>query len=124
LTAPGAWKVPALLILDGFINFIQNLVAFAVLFLVTPTSYAVGNIAKRPLIVAVSIYVFKNTVTAMNILGIIITVIGHITLYTYFALIDSKPLIAKEDLSSSTKSILGPEEPINSSVPNENAKTV
>lgn len=75
----------ALLVLDGFTNFIQNVVAFAVLYLVLPTSYAVGNIAKRPLIIAVSIWVFKNTVSLLNLIGIAITLLGA-SLYTYFEL--------------------------------------
>jgi len=60
-------------------------VAFAVLYLVLPTSYAVGNIAKRPVIIAVSIGVFKNTVSTLNIIGILVTVIGA-SLFTYFEL--------------------------------------
>jgi len=121
-TVDGAWKVPALLVLDGFTNFIQNVVAFAVLFLVTPTSYAVGNITKRPIIIAVSIYVFKNAVTAMNILGLVITVIGA-SLYTYFELDEdsSKGPIPK-DVGSSKESGTG--QPMTSVVPAENPKTV
>ena len=70
-------EVLGLLVVDGALHWLQNILAFTLLKLVTPLTYAVANVTKRIAVISVSLLLLKNPVTATNVGGMLMAVIGE-----------------------------------------------
>ena len=65
-----------LLVIDGILHWLQNIVAFTILKMVAPLTYAVANVTKRISIISVSLILLKNHVTSSNVCGMLMAISG------------------------------------------------
>lgn len=72
----GSYRTPLLLLADGILNWLQNIIAFSVISMVTPLTYSVASAIKRIFVIGVSLFILGNPVTGLNILGMMLTIIG------------------------------------------------
>uniref|UniRef100_A0A1A9Z2E3 Sugar phosphate transporter domain-containing protein n=1 Tax=Glossina pallidipes TaxID=7398 RepID=A0A1A9Z2E3_GLOPL len=70
------YRVIALLFVDGVLNWLQNIIAFSVLSLVTPLTYAVASASKRIFVIGVSLIILGNPVTWINCFGMTLAILG------------------------------------------------
>lgn len=71
-----SYYVLGLLVLDGILNWFQNIIAFSVLSIVTPLTYAVASASKRIFVIAVTLLILGNPVTWVNIFGMTMAILG------------------------------------------------
>ncbi|XP_029666085.1 solute carrier family 35 member E1 homolog isoform X2 [Formica exsecta] len=71
-----SYYILGLLFLDGILNWFQNIIAFSVLSIVTPLTYAVASASKRIFVIAVTLLILGNPVTWLNIFGMTMAIIG------------------------------------------------
>ena len=57
-------------------SFVQSIVSFSLLSLVSPVGYSVANASKRIIVISTSLVFLKNPVTPYNIMGMVIAVSG------------------------------------------------
>lgn len=72
----GSYRTLALLLADGILNWLQNIIAFCVMAMVTPLTYSVSSAFKRIFVIGVSLFILGNPVTGMNIVGMFLTILG------------------------------------------------
>ncbi|CAF3741080.1 unnamed protein product [Rotaria sordida] len=66
------------ILIDGLCNFIYNVLAFTMISYLSSLSYAIASSTKRITIIIMSIIIFHNRITYMNLFGISLTLIGVI----------------------------------------------
>ena len=72
-------EIGVLLIVDGCLHWLQNILAFTLLKLVTSLTYAVANVTKRIAVISVSLLLLKNPVTWVNMGGMAMAIFGRST---------------------------------------------
>ena len=70
-------EISLLLLLDGALHWLQNILAFTLLKMVTPLTYAVANVTKRIAVITVSLLLLKNPVTSTNMGGMFMAILGR-----------------------------------------------
>jgi solute carrier family 35 protein E1 len=65
-----------LLVIDGVLHWMQNILAFTIIKMVAPLTYAVANVTKRISIISVSLLLLQNHVTSSNVCGMVMAVSG------------------------------------------------
>lgn len=71
-----SYKVLGLLFTDGILSWLQNILAFSVMSMVTSLTYAVASSSKRIFVVAASLFLLGNPVTINNIGGMALALFG------------------------------------------------
>ena len=69
-------SVILLLVIDGVLHWMQNILAFTIIKMVAPLTYAVANVTKRISIISVSLLLLQNHVTSSNICGMAMAIGG------------------------------------------------
>lgn len=72
----GSYRTLLLLLADGVLNWMQNIIAFSVMSMVSPLTYSVSSAFKRIFVIGVSLFILGNPVTGLNILGMMLTIVG------------------------------------------------
>ena len=57
-------------------SFVQSIVSFSLLSLVSPVGYSVANASKRIIVISTSLVFLKNPVSPYNIMGMVIAISG------------------------------------------------
>ncbi|KAF7987424.1 hypothetical protein HCN44_003186 [Aphidius gifuensis] len=70
------YNIVGLSIIDGVLNWLQNIIAFSVMSIVTPLTYAVASASKRIFVIAITLFILGNPVTGLNIFGMTLAIFG------------------------------------------------
>ncbi|XP_054276841.1 solute carrier family 35 member E1 homolog [Macrosteles quadrilineatus] len=71
-----SYRIIALLLTDGVLSWLQNILAFSVMSLVTSLTYAVASASKRIFVIGASLLVLGNPVTGTNVFGMGLAILG------------------------------------------------
>lgn len=91
--------VVGLMLLDGFCNFLYNVIAFTLISHMSPLSYAIAGSTKRLIVITISILVLHNPVTKLNLLGISLALLGVI-IYNQVKFHEGKQRLAEKEAAT------------------------
>lgn len=72
----GSYRTLVLLLADGILNWLQNIIAFSVMSMVSPLTYSVSSAFKRIFVIGMSLVILGNPVNALNVIGMMLTIVG------------------------------------------------
>jgi len=107
-TEQGALGHGALLlefVFNGIFHFLQNIMAFVLLSMLSPVSYSVASLIKRVWVIAVAIIWFRSATTPIQLLGIGLTMFG-LYLYDRTSMEDAAERRTKQDYFRQKASLL------------------
>jgi len=67
-------------VFNGFFHFVQNIMAFVLLSMLSPVSYSVASLIKRVWVIVLAVIWFRSSTTSIQLIGIALTCVG---LYLY-----------------------------------------
>lgn len=83
-------------IFNGIFHFMQNIMAFILLSMMSPVSYSVASLIKRVWVIVVAVIWFRNSTTNLQMFGIALTCLG-LYLYDRFSSEDAAERKTKAD---------------------------
>lgn len=85
-TNPVPSQVYFFLFLDGLFNYVQNIIAFTLLSMVTPLTYSVTNCTKRISIIISSLITLRNPVSCFVLFLVLLFIVLFLPLFLVFAI--------------------------------------
>lgn len=70
------WPVVCMIVVDGFFHFLQNVLAFELMKMVSSLTYSVVSVSKRIMIITSSVLYLQNNINPLNIIGITMSISG------------------------------------------------
>ena len=94
-------RLAMLFLFNGFAHFLQALLAFSMLSIVSPVTYSIASLFKRVFVITASILYFNDDVKLTQVTGLLITFVG---LYMYQN--------AEADVEKAEKAVFRDEKPL------------
>lgn len=92
-------------IFNGVFHFVQNIMAFILLSMLSPVSYSVASLIKRVWVIVIAVIWFRSSTTKIQLVGIALTMVG-LYLYDRTSMEDAAERKARNDHFHSKTTLL------------------